>query len=332
MYPNPLVLKNLTIDPPLFCAPMAGVTHSAFRRLVAGFGGYGALFTEMLSGKALLHEKIGATPFTKKRDCEGIVWFQLALSGEEDIAAIIDALQAARPSALDINAACPAPEILPRGYGAALFRDRARFTQAIVSVRRPWKGVLTVKCRLGDDEPGWQEKLVERLKIMEDEGVDAVFVHPRFFNEKLKRRARWELFEWIASITTLPVIGNGDIVSAQQVRDQSSSLNHVAGLMAGRMAIVKPWIFSEITGNCAAIDYAHVWKNLFSYVVDDFPPEKAIGRIKEFTKYFAQNFMFGHEFYRAVQTASSLEMIGEKALGFLEAKPALTNYPTVAGL
>ena len=90
---------------------MAGITHSAFRRFVADFGGYGALFTEMLSGKALLHEAIGKTPFTKKRPCEGKVWYQLALCGDEDMEAIVGRLEPLEPTALDINAACPAPEI-----------------------------------------------------------------------------------------------------------------------------------------------------------------------------------------------------------------------------
>ncbi len=332
MITNPLKLKNLIVDPPFFCAPMAGITHSAFRRLVAGFGNYGALFTEMLSAKALMHEKIGATPFTKKRDCEGMVWFQLALSGEENIPVIIDRLQAAKPAALDINAACPAPEIVPRGYGAALFRDVSRFTQAIASVRRCWNGVLTVKCRLGDEGPKWRDNLAIRLKIMEAAGIDAVFVHPRFFSEKLKRLARWELFEWIASITALPVIANGDIVSAQQIQDKAPLLARVSGLMAGRMAIVKPWIFRELSGHKGVIDYAAVWKDFFSYVMEDFPQEKAIGRIKEFSKYFAQNFLFGHELYRSVQGASSLEQLNERAVRFLGGHPGITEYPSVVGL
>ncbi len=162
----PLCLKNLVIRPPLFLAPMAGVTHSAFRRLVSDFGGHGALFTEMLSGKALLHEKIGATPFTKKRPSEGVVWYQLALSGEEDIPQIIEKLKEVSPAALDVNAACPAPEVLPRGYGASLFRDAARFERVLKTVRRCWDGALTLKCRIGDDNDKWRETFRDRMKTM----------------------------------------------------------------------------------------------------------------------------------------------------------------------
>jgi tRNA-dihydrouridine synthase B len=332
MFLNPLTLRNFTIPTPLFCAPMAGISHSAFRRLIAGFGGYGALFTEMLSGKALLHEKIGETPFTKRRVEEGIVWYQLAISGEENLQEIIEKLITLNPCALDINAACPAPEIIPRGFGASLFRDKRRFTLALKSIRRMWPNVLTVKCRIGDDGFKWQEQFIDRLKIMEDEGVDAVIVHPRFFNEKLKRKARWELFDWIASQTRLPVIANGDIVSKKQVDEAMAHLTKISGLMVGRMAVVRPWIFKELSEGPVLVDFRETWLNYYTYVLEDFPAEKAPGRIKEFSKYFAQNFLFGHEFYRGVQSAPSLDAIKENALRFLEASPKVTEFPTVKGL
>ncbi len=311
---------------------MAGITHSAFRRLVADFGGYGALYTEMLSGKAILHEKIGATPFTKKRPEEALVWYQLALTGEEDIARIIQRLSPVAAVALDINAACPAPEMTSQGCGAALFRDIERFSKAISRVRKSWDGVITVKCRIGDEEANWQSKFIERIRIMESAGIDAIVVHPRFFRDKLKRNARWELFAWIASETSLPIIANGDIESRRQLDDAKAALAPVSGLMVGRMAAVRPWIFRELAGEPVVPDYAATWKTLYEYVLEDFPEEKAFGRIKEFSKYFAQNFLFGHEFYRGVLSAPSLEAVYANALKFLEANPKVTMHPTVRGL
>jgi tRNA-dihydrouridine synthase B len=329
---NPLTIKNLTVDPPLFSAPMAGITHSALRRLWADFGGYGALYTEMLSARALLHENIGNTPFTKKRPAEGTVWYQLAVATEKNIPEIVERIQCVEPAALDINAACPAPEMVFQGCGAALFRDLVQLVKVLAALRRSWTGVLTVKCRLGDEEPAWREKFVERLRIMEAEGIDALVVHPRFFRDKLKKNARWEFFAWIASETTLPIIANGDIVSANQLEEKKDFLAPVSGLMVGRMAIVKPWIFRELSGNPVAPDYRATWSTLYRYVLDDFPPEKAIGRIKEFTKYYSQNFLFGHELYRQVQSAPTLEILHGNAMRFLESNPKVTNFPTVRGL
>ena len=98
-----ITLKTSTIKPALFLAPMTGITHSAFRRLVSQHGGYGALFTEMLSGPALLHEDLSTSPFTKTRECEGKVFYQLLLSGTEDIKAILDRISTTSPFGIDLN-------------------------------------------------------------------------------------------------------------------------------------------------------------------------------------------------------------------------------------
>ena len=114
--------KNLSVDgktfaPALFLAPMAGVTHSAFRRLVSDFGGYGALTTEMLSSTAFLRENPAVSPFSRRRVCEGSVVYQLRTSGEDILEAAIVKLQEQNPSAIDINLGCPAPEIQKQASG-----------------------------------------------------------------------------------------------------------------------------------------------------------------------------------------------------------------------
>jgi tRNA-dihydrouridine synthase len=336
---HPLILKNLTIDPPLFCAPMAGVSHSAFRRLVAGFGGYGALFTEMLLGTALLNEKVGATPFTKRCSQEGIVWYQLALSGAEDIPAIVDRLRIARPAAIDLNAGCPAPEMERLGAGVSLFGDEMRFEHVLKTLRRTWEGVLTVKCRLWKIETGWRPEFAKRLKIIENCGADAVIVHPRFFNEKLKRKARWKLFEWICNQTRLPVIASGDIGFSDEVKENAGVFASVKGLMIGRQAVVRPWVFGEFRARlCGAekpvvvTDRAGVWKTFFDYVNEDFQPERAIGRLKEFTKYYSCNFFFGHELRTCVQKAKTVAELYDVAMEFLEGEPKIVERPLVAGV
>jgi tRNA-dihydrouridine synthase B len=335
----PLSIKHLGVSPPLFCAPMAGVTHSAFRRLVADFGGHGALFTEMLSGKAVLHEKVGENPFTKRRMEEGIVWFQLALNGSENIPAIIERLKTVSPAALDLNAGCPAPEMERIGTGAALFEDASRFERVLKTLRSCWDGVLTVKCRLWKTEAGWKPEFAKRLRIAEDCGADAVFVHPRFFSEKLKRKARWEFFEWICTQTKLPVIANGDIGSYQDIERNADAFAPVKGIMVGRQAVVRPWLLREMSlqlsgkdGQPQAIDYAEVFQRYFGYVNEDFPPQKAIGRLKEFTKYYACNFFFGHQLRTAVQNSQTLNVLYDVALKFLTTNPKVVERPSVVGI
>jgi|WetSurMetagenome_2_1015567.scaffolds.fasta_scaffold01296_4 tRNA-dihydrouridine synthase B len=333
-----LTAGGLSIPTPLFCAPMAGVSHSAFRRLVARFGGYGALFTEMLPGKALLNENVGATPFTLRRPEEGTVWYQLALNGREDVAAVVDRLSAVRPAALDLNAGCPAPEIERQGMGAALFADEGRFSAVLGALRKAWPGVLSVKCRLWKTDGGWMPEFTKRLKIMEDRGVDMLTVHPRFFGEKLKRRARWEHFAWIRSRTKLPLIANGDIGFVSDIETNGPAFAPVDGVMIGRQAAVRPWIFKEFSARfrggeaVGPVDYAEVWKTYYDYVNEDFPPERAIGRLKEFAKYYSCNFFFGHQLKTAVQRAGNLGELHAAAMKFLSAEPKTVERPSVSGI
>lgn len=332
LFATSLCLRGSVIAPSLVCAPMAGITHSAYRRLVAEFGGYGALFTEMLSARALVAENTAFSPFTKRRLNEGRVFYQLRLTGEEGVGRVIEKLSSLEPFGIDINLGCPAPEIRKGGGGIGLFNDRNRLCRVLKEVRRCWNGILTVKCRLGRRSETWKEIFADRLKIIGECGTDAITVHPRFSDEKLKRKARWDLFSWITAQTKLPVIANGDIVAPTMAARGLLSAGGCKGLMIGRMAAVKPWIFREFAGTPVKADYLDVWTRFYGYVCEDFRPEKAIGRIKEFTEYFSRNFIYGHELFRKVQSAPDLAMLKKRAIDFLSASPAVEKEPSVMGI
>lgn len=319
---EPLRLHTTAVFPPLFLAPMAGVTHSAFRRLLSDFGGYGALFTEMVSASAFLRENPEVSPFTRRRPCEGPVICQFRVSGEEDLEAVMAKAAPLGFAALDINLGCPAPKIQGQASGAALFRDLPRLRSVMQRIRGAYSGPLTVKVRLGDDPAAWREAFLERIRLFEDSGVQAITVHPRFSGEKLKRRARWEEFPWIASRTSLPVIGNGDICTPGDLRAHADLFAPLAGVMLGRIAAVKPWIFRDFSNmSQLEVDPAEIWERLYRYTLEDMPADRTLGRMKEFSSYFAKNFFFGHEMYRRIQGARDLEGVRAAALGFLEAKP-----------
>jgi tRNA-dihydrouridine synthase B len=321
-----ITLGRTVVAPGLFLAPLAGITHSAFRRLLADFGGYGALFTEMISASAFLREKPELSPFTKRRDQEGAVVYQFRISGMEDLEAVFHKAASLEALAIDLNLGCPAPKIQQQASGAALFRDFDRLKEVLTRIRRIHEGPLTVKCRLGDDPERWRQPFLERLRLFEDCGVQALTLHPRFSGEMLKRHARWSEFPWVAARTRIPVIGNGDICSVKDVEAHREWFEPLAGLMLGRIAVVKPWIFREFANlPSLPIDHAEVWERFYRYTLEDFPPERAFGRLMEFTSYFAQNFFFGHEMNKGIQRASSPGEIREAALRFLAAKPQLSR-------
>lgn len=313
------------VAPALFLAPMAGITNSAFRRLLGDYGGYGALFTEMVSASAFLRERSDQSPFTKRRACEGPVIYQFRISGQEDLEAVFRKARHLESCAIDINLGCPAPKIQQQASGVALFRDFDRLKGVLARIRKVYSGPLTVKCRLGDDPENWRQPFVERLRLFEDHDVQAITVHPRYSGEMLKRHARWKEFPWIASQTRLPVIGNGDVCCLKDVEAHREWFEPLAGLMLGRIAVVKPWIFREFAGlPSLEIDYTEVWDRMYRYTLEDFPPDRAYGRLMEFTFYFAKNFFFGHELNKGIQRAKNPEEIREAVLRFLASNPRLS--------
>ena len=329
---SPLILRGVTFDPPLFCAPMAEISHSAFRRLVADFGGAGALFTEMLSAKMLLNENLHHSPWTKRRACEGRVIYQLLVVDTGKLPKILDHLSSLAPDGLDLNSSCPAPTIRAMGGGADLFEDTARLRAILRVLRQHFAGPLTVKIRLGREEEGWRTRLGERLRLLRDEGVDGLTLHPRFAGDKLKRAPRHELYAELAAEARLPIIANGDILDPHYVHTRAADFAPAAGLMLGRIAAARPWVFAQWQNPALAVNHASVWQRFCDYVEEDFAPERVLGRVKIFTAYFSRNFLFGHTLFRTAQAAPTLAAARERATKFFAGQPALTNYINLAGI
>ncbi len=327
-----LSIRGMLFDPPLFCAPMAAVTHSAFRRLLADFGGYGALFTEMLSAKMILHENITTSPWLKRRPEEGKVIYQLMVMDTVRLPEIIERLTPLKPDGLDLNVACAAHTVMQQGGGADLYCDMSRLRDILGVMRRYFCGCLTVKLRLGNEAPDWFDKLAEHVRLFEDEGVDAIIIHPRFYEEKFRRSARHSLYARVASLTRLPIIASGDITGYDSFRRNHELLAPVSGVMIGRMAAACPWIFAVWHDPDLKIDHEEVWTRLCGYIAEDFRPKHALVRLKVLAPYFARNFVFGHEFFRKIQSSEDFETACRRARDFFRSSPELVKLVSVDGI
>lgn len=310
-------------EPALFCAPLAGITHSAFRRLLADFGGYGAIFTELLAGSQVLREDANASTFLKRRRQEGKVIYQLLLTPHDRIPETVARVMALEPTGIDINCGCGGMYVRRAGGGISLFDNIKELEQVLRAVRQVYKGLLTVKTRLGYETPDWRSGFVDRLKVIEDCGVDAITVHPRFAKQHLKRHAQHQLLGWIAGTTALPIIANGDIRGPSTIARHPERFSHAAGIMVGRAAIARPWIFAAWRDPGFKADHLDTWRRFYSYVQEDFQPGRALEPLKRFAGYYAQNFLFGHSFHTALRNAGTVEAVNEAAVRFLSHSPAL---------
>lgn len=329
--PPPLTIRGLTLEPARLCAPMAELTHSAFRRLLAEFGGCGAHVTEMLSGRKLLTEDLSHSPYSKRHPTEKRLIYQLMLLPDDPIDTIIGRLSTVAPDAIDLNLACYAPVVRKLEACSRLFENLPALARVLETVRRCWPGPLTVKIRLGSSTIGSEARFAERLRVIEESGVDAITLHTRYFEDKFKRRSRHELFAWAVAQTRLPIIANGDILGPQTLRDAPALFASVAGVMLGRMAVARPWVFAAWDGP-VAVDHGGVWRRLCDYIDEDFAPTVALRRVRLFTKYYARNFHFGHTLHAAMQGAPTLDIMRERADAFFSSPQPLFETPYLQGL
>ncbi len=325
------VIRDRRFEPARFCAPLAGYTHSAFRRLIVELGGCGAVWTEMLAARQILGENFKTSPWLRHHTKGSCLVYQLMVTAQDPIERILNRLGDAGADALDLNLACHIWSIRSQSAGSALFENLDSLRSVLREVRRLWPHVLTAKIRLGHQGPGWEARFVERLRLLEDAGVDAVILHARFFEDRLKRPARHELFNWAASVTRLPLIANGDLDSPDTLQAQAHHFQSVSAVMLGRMAVIRPWVFAS-WNRPVHVDFACIWNRMHEYVTEDFPPALALRRLKMFTKYFAANFKFGHQFNVELARAQSLEEIRQRAEGFFSRAPALVARPNPVGL
>jgi tRNA-dihydrouridine synthase len=284
-------------------APMAEISHRAFRELIEGFGGCGLYFTEMISSGALLaggpFEKWYIDSGPKPEKCV----FQLVGSDIEQIsraAALLDGLECA---GIDINMGCSAPLIRKTGAGAAWLASIDRAGDLISRIRPQIKRRLSVKLRIGFKDDF--EYLVKFCRRLEAEGTELITLHPRLVTEKFKRLARWEYVGALRQELKIPVAGNGDIASAEElVRRADGPCDAV---MIGRAAVRQPWIFAEareIEKNRALSQSSPKMSSVpniektglrFLELLSSYqPPEFHISRAMRFFGFYCDNLKFGN--------------------------------------
>jgi len=319
---RPIVVRHLQIDPPLLLAPMAGLTHSALRQIMFGFGGLGLASTEMLSAKRLPTESPAVSPYLIRTFSEKPLSYQLLTSTPGEIARAVETLHAQKADAIDLNMGCPAAAVGKFGAGFSLMEQPEDARRIVAEARKRSSLPLTAKIRLGSELD--EEKLKSFCTMLADEGIDMLSVHARLKNESFARRPRWECITTIKRWLAIPVVVNGGIFSVEDAAN-CLAVSGADGLMLGRGAVIRPWLFAEIarhlcstTTAAPAVSLPSVYKRFIDNLNELFRPEYRLGRLKEFTHYFARNYKFGHHLASRVQSSMSVDEAGERAAVFFE--------------
>lgn len=319
---RPICVRGLQIDPPLLLAPMAGLTHSALRQIMFGFGGVGLASTEMLSAKRLPTESPRVSPYLIRTSSEQPLSYQLLTSTPDEIAAAVEALHVLKADAVDLNMGCPAAAVGRFGAGFSLMEQPEDARRIVAEARKRTQLPLTAKIRLGSEMD--EEKLKSFCTMLEGEGIDLLSVHARLKNESFARRPRWESIAGIKKWLKIPVIVNGGIFSVEDA-ENCLAASGADGLMLGRGAVIRPWLFAELArGLCGssiaepAVSLPAVYGRFIDNLTELFRPEYRLGRLKEYTHYFARNYKFGHHLTSRVQSSASVDEVKERAGVFFE--------------
>ncbi|MEZ5772484.1 MAG: tRNA dihydrouridine synthase DusB [Defluviimonas denitrificans] len=247
-----LRLGQIELDPPVFLAPMAGITDLPFRRLVAGFGA-GLVVSEMVASGELLTAKpsVRAKARTDLGLSDGTMT-SVQLAGREAApmaeAARVVADMGAR--IIDVNMGCPAKKVTGGLSGSALMRDPDHALRLIDAVVGAVDVPVTLKCRLGWDADCLNAPDLARRA--EAAGVRMITVHGRTRQQFYKGSADWGAIRAVRAAVGIPVIANGDIVDAGSARTALAA-SGAGGVMVGRGAQGAPWRLATIAAELAGV-------------------------------------------------------------------------------
>lgn len=234
-------IGSVELDSPYVVAPMAGMTDTAFRRLVKRQGGCGLVVTEMVSAEGLVRGIDRTLEYAEYTEEERPVSIQIFGGDPGKMAAAAQIVEGLGADIVDVNMGCPVPKIAKHSAGCSLMREPGHAASVIASMAKAVRIPVTVKMRAG-----WNDQEVNAptlARMVEDAGAAAIAVHGRTAAQSYSGVSDWNLIARVAEQVSIPVLGSGDCVEAEQVIDRLAG--PVSGVLVGRGVLRNPWILAQ---------------------------------------------------------------------------------------
>jgi tRNA-dihydrouridine synthase B len=329
-----LRIGQLPVDPPLFLAPMAGVTDRDFRGIVRRIGGVGVVAMEFISSRNLIHgqptQRRQTLEMMRFDEAERPLAIQIYGSDVPTMAEAAREVEGLAADLCDVNMGCPANQVLKGCAGAALMGDLPLARRIVREVRRVFSGPMTVKFRLGLSEDDLS--YLELGRICQGEGADAVALHGRTASQRFTGRADWGHIARLKEALEIPVLGNGDV---REAGDALRMLRETGcdGVMIGRGATRNPWIFRQIAdrlegpgsemagdreGGPTLSDRRELVLSHFRAVAERDPEREAMHKLRKFTGWYSHGLPSGRDLRRRINDLPDVESFLAAVEGFFD--------------
>ena len=261
-------IGKIQLSPPFALAPMAGMTDTAFRRLVKRRGGCGLVVTEMVSSEGLVRGIDRTLEYAEYTEEERPVSIQIFGGDPEKMAAAAQIVEGMGADIVDVNMGCPVPKIAKDNAGCSLMREPEHAADVVRAMAKAVRIPVTVKMRAGWDAT--EINAPDLAKRMEDAGAAALAVHGRTAAQSYTGSSDWNLIARVAAEVSIPVFGSGDCVDPSGLVEKMNG-GPISGVLVGRGALRNPWIFEQAADIAAGrspreITHAERGRFLLAYV------------------------------------------------------------------
>jgi tRNA-dihydrouridine synthase B len=321
-------IGTVDLPSPFAVAPMAGMTDSAFRRLVKRRGGCGLVVTEMVSSEGLVRGIDRTLEYAEYTEEERPVAIQIFGGDPEKMAAAAQIVEGMGADIVDVNMGCPVPKIARHNAGCSLMREPDHAATVIKSMTRAVTIPVTVKMRAGWSDHELNAPTLARM--VEDAGAAAIAVHGRTAAQSYSGSADWDLVARIARDISIPVFGSGDCIEPEQIVAKLRS--GVEGVLVGRGVLRNPWILAQAEDLAAGRPARDVTledrgRFLLEYVemlrherIDDARQtshEKwIVNKLRALASWYTKGLENGSHLRTAINTAESLEFLTNRIREF----------------
>ncbi|MDL2311005.1 tRNA dihydrouridine synthase DusB [Peptostreptococcaceae bacterium OttesenSCG-928-C18] len=300
-------IGNIKLKNNIFMAPLAGITDASFREIVSNFGS-GLNFTEMVSAKGLYYGDKGTNRLLKKSTNETVLGVQIFGNDPYIMSEVVKRNFSENDDFLiiDINMGCPAPKIVKNGEGSALMKDLKLAEKILKAVVSASEKNVSVKFRLGWDDDSIN--YIELGKIAENSGVNMVTLHPRTRKAYYSGKADWEAIKKLKEQLNIPVIGNGDLNSIEDIRNM---LDYTLcdGVSLARGALQNPYLFTGTNYTPKLKELLELIKKHYILKIDLIGERIAINEMRKHVAWYLKGLRNSNELKNKINSLNDLNEI-----------------------